>query len=277
MSAEQLSPLEDGRGLFQIRGNSFTLLTLRVNEPMDQHFFMHLGKFVSQAPNLYRNAPIVLDLAPLADREPFNMADFIRRLRQHQLNPVGVQNAAPAWERVAVNAGLGVFPSGRATNQLPPPQPQYKPEPAAQPAPKAGQGHAHGHGHNHGQGHHGAPNQPAKPPAARPAGARIVSEAVRSGQQLYAAGGDLIVLGPVSHGAELLADGNIHVYGTLRGRALAGLKGDIQARIFCRTLEAELICVAGVYMVSEQIKEDYGRKPVQIRLDGENLVIDPIV
>ena len=81
----------------------------------------------------------------------------------------------------------------------------------------------------------------------------IITEPVRSGRQIYAARGDLIVMGPVSAGAELLADGNIHVYSSLRGRALAGISGDTNARIFCHSLEAELVSIAGLYRVSEDL------------------------
>ncbi|MDR3419470.1 MAG: septum site-determining protein MinC [Nevskia sp.] len=99
------------------------------------------------------------------------------------------------------------------------------------------------------------PAKPAPPaaPARRPA--RIVSEPVRSGQQIYAEHGDLVVLNTVSPGAEVIADGCVHVYGKLGGRAVAGARGDESARIFCRKMEAELVAIAGIYAVAEQIKE----------------------
>ncbi|HET7687748.1 MAG TPA: septum site-determining protein MinC [Candidatus Macondimonas sp.] len=104
---------------------------------------------------------------------------------------------------------------------------------------------------------------------------RLVTEPVRSGQQIYAKG-DLIVVGPVSHGAELLAEGNIHVYGALRGRALAGLRGERSARIFCRALEAELISVAGYYRLAEDVEPTLRGQGVQIYLEGENLHVLPL-
>jgi septum site-determining protein MinC len=104
----------------------------------------------------------------------------------------------------------------------------------------------------------------------------LVDRPIRSGQRLYAAGGDLTIVGPVSSGAELMADGNIHVYGPLRGRVIAGLKGDIGARIFCRSLEAELVSVAGHYRVSENIPMDLKGRSVQVFLDHEVLRIEPI-
>lgn len=105
--------------------------------------------------------------------------------------------------------------------------------------------------------------------------ARLVTEPVRSGQQIYAKG-DLIVVGAVSHGAELLAEGNIHVYGPLRGRALAGLRDNRAARIFCRSLEAELISIAGYYRLAEDLEPAQRGQPVQIHLDGENLHVLPL-
>lgn len=105
---------------------------------------------------------------------------------------------------------------------------------------------------------------------------RLVTQPVRSGQQIYAAEGDLILLGAVSPGAEVLADGNIHVYGPLRGRALAGIKGDTRARIFCQSLEAELVSIAGHYRVIEELEAEVRGRSVQIFLADERLVIEPL-
>ena len=100
---------------------------------------------------------------------------------------------------------------------------------------------------------------------------KIIHHPIRSGQQVYAADGDLIIMASVSAGAEILADGNIHVYGTLRGRALAGVKGNINARIFCHSLEAELVSVAGQYKISEDMDKSQLKKPTQIYLDNDTL------
>lgn len=103
--------------------------------------------------------------------------------------------------------------------------------------------------------------------------AKLITKPIRSGQQVYAEGGDLIVLASVSPGSELLADGHIHVYGTLRGRALAGIQGDREARIFCQALEADLLSVAGFYMVSEMIDKYRQEGPQQIYLENDKLKI----
>ena len=101
----------------------------------------------------------------------------------------------------------------------------------------------------------------------------VVDQAVRSGKQIYAKDADLIINSSVSHGAEVLADGNIHIYGTLNGRALAGVQGNTEARIYCKSLNAELIAIAGNYLVSEQIPEQYKdlSHMVSVSLDGQNL------
>lgn len=224
---------------FQLRATSMTLLTLKVQAPDDPEFFPRLATMLSLAPGFYRNAPIVLDLSATAAKPPVDMAVFCARLRDLGINPVGVQRANAAWERAAGALGLPAFPAGRATDAA-------------------------------------AAKVAATAPAKAAGGTRIIAEPVRSGRQVYAHKGDLIVLGPVSHGAELLADGHIHVYGPLRGRALAGMSGDKSARIFCRALEAELVSVAGLYMVAEQLDPALAGKPAQIRLDGDSLIQDAL-
>ena len=156
-----------------------------------------------------------------------------------------MQNAEPAQLAAATEAGLASFapsattPIRRATRAPPSASPGPDSPPPAEPSPA--------------------------PPPAR-AATRIVTEPVRSGTQIYARGGDLIVTAAVSAGAEVMADGNIHVYGRLRGRALAGAAGDTAARIFCTRLEAELVSIAGRYLVSEQLPAEYQGGPAQIAL-----------
>jgi septum site-determining protein MinC len=117
--------------------------------------------------------------------------------------------------------------------------------------------------------------RPTEPRRDVPASATIVRQPVRSGQQVYARGGDLVVLAAVSPGAEILADGHIHVYASLRGRALAGVQGNRDARIFCRSLEAELVSIAGNYQLSEQFKDIAPGRPMQVFLRDESLCIEP--
>ncbi len=105
----------------------------------------------------------------------------------------------------------------------------------------------------------------------------IIDKPLRSGQQVYAKGGDLVVLALVNHGAEVIADGSIHVYAPLRGKAIAGAKGNTEARIFATSMEAELIAIAGTYRTTENpLPDSVFGKPAQIRLEGEKLIMEPL-
>ena len=105
--------------------------------------------------------------------------------------------------------------------------------------------------------------------------AKVIMRPIRSGQQVYAEG-DLIVIASVGAGAEVLADGNIHVYGALRGRALAGVKGDVSARIFCKSMEAELVSIAGNFMLSDALQTFVWKEAAQVLLNDDNLLIEPL-
>ena len=105
----------------------------------------------------------------------------------------------------------------------------------------------------------------------------VIDKPLRSGQQVYAKGRDLIVLAMVNAGAEVIADGHIHIYGTLRGKAIAGARGNTQARIFAQAMEPELISIAGIYRTTETaLPENVAGKPAQVRLEGEKLIIEPL-
>lgn len=105
----------------------------------------------------------------------------------------------------------------------------------------------------------------------------VIDKPLRSGQQVYAKGADLVVLALVSHGAEVIADGHIHVYAPLRGKAIAGARGNTEARIFAASLEAELIAIAGIYRTTENpLPDTVLGKPAQVRLEGEKLVMEPL-
>ncbi|MBK8210258.1 MAG: septum site-determining protein MinC [Rhodospirillales bacterium] len=247
---------------FQLRGGAYTLLVLRLNDPKDPVLFQALADKIAQAPNFFRHAPVVIDLQNLVDAPPFNMAELGRRLRQHQLVPIGVQNGSEEQNRAAVNAGWSLFPEGRQA-----PLRDNAPAPrAASDAPPSAAVAAAVEAAKAGASAEGAQTSPA----------RLVTQPVRSGRQVYAHGGDLVVMASISAGAELLADGHIHVYGALRGRALAGVSGDTEARIFCRSLEAELVSIAGYWRVRDDIPEALIGKPVQIFLDGERIAIEPL-
>lgn len=113
---------------------------------------------------------------------------------------------------------------------------------------------------------------------AAPAPTLVVDKPLRSGQRVYAKGGDLVVLALVNHGAEVIADGSVHVYAPLRGKAIAGARGDTTARIYAHSLEAELLSIAGIYRTTENpLPADVAGKPAQVLLDGEKLLMQPLV
>jgi septum site-determining protein MinC len=259
-AAGELDDSDDCPELFQVRSHLYNLVTLRLIEPEDHRFFPLLQNALARAPEFFRNAPVVLDASAVVGRPPPNMAEFARRLRQQRLVPAGIQNGDEAWTQAALNAGLGLFPPGRPAEMLrrqdtaaagPPEAVPAPAEPAVRSAP---------------------PAQPGEGPQA----ATIVTEPVRAGQQIHARGGDLVVLAPVSPGAELLAEGHVHVYSSLRGRAHAGIGGDQDARIFCYSLHAQLVSIAGLYLVNAEIDERWLGKRVQIRCVDEAIVMEAL-
>ena len=264
------APAPEKPQAFKLRGGSYTLLVLQLVDLKNPNFFQWLLDKIAQAPNFYRHAPVVLDLEGLAGLGPFNFAELGRRLRQHKLVPVGVQNGTDEQNQGAINAGLSVFPMWRTAQPLeepaaakPPAQQSEKPteKPSVKPSVKPSI----------------KPSiKPSEPPVRADGGTTLVTQPIRSGRQVYAQQGDLVVLSTVSAGAELLADGHVHVYGALRGRALAGVSGDTSARIFCRSLQAELVSIAGHWLVREDMDDHLIGRTVQIYLKGDLLVIEPM-
>ena len=229
-----------------VQGAVFTVMVVRAEMLRDPAFDPELAQQVQRSPRFFLNAPVVLDLRGAA--EFTHEAEFVEArdiLRRHTLTLIGIQNAQPTQVDAAAAAGLASF----APN-------------ASQPSRARPVEHA--------------PNAAPAPPrlaATATAKSRLVTQPVRSGTQIYARGADLVVTAPVSPGAEIMADGNIHVYGVLRGRALAGASGDAEARIFCSRLEAELISIAGHYLVSDQLPPEQRGSAVQIALVDGRLTI----
>ncbi len=255
---------------FELKATSYTLPTLRLLDSDLGELSRFLEPKIQQAPAFFRNAPVVIDLTRLPDvRLDFPL--LVGLLRGLGMLPIGVRGGSETHKETARLMDLAILSQGgkRATPVLAEPTAE-PPGAAARPARAA------------------VPSAPPKeaPPAAQPAAApappeperagKVVTRPVRSGQRVYAAGGDLIVLAPVSAGAELMADGHVHVYGALRGRALAGVKGNTDARIFCHDLRAELISVAGHYRVSENLEPALAGRPVQIYLREGRLIIEAL-
>ena len=255
-----------------IKGSVFTLTVLCLKSTDSVAIEQALHEHLSRAPRFFHNAPVVIDVKALnhdVSGDATTTLDFAlltALLRKHNLVPVGVRHAAPEQLNEVIAAGLAILQGGSA-----------KPEPAEPPVASA-TGASAALPPNR-MPKHDERSQDAPEPTPRAATTtKIVRQPVRSGQQIYAKDGDLILLAPVNAGAEVLADGNIHIYAPLRGRALAGVTGDMNARIFTHSLEAELVSVAGHYRIFEQQPAaDVHGKSVQIYLENERLVITPLI
>ncbi len=248
MTADTTLDLLDNDPVFHLKGGMLTMTVVELARLSHDHFARQLAEKVEQAPNFFVDTPVVIALDKLTDKiDDTALQILLTTCRQHGLQPVALRGGED-FRPLAQSAGMVLVPVGRQREKV-----IETPVPAAKPAP--------------------APV--AEPP--RPAlsgGGKLITEPVRSGQQVYARGGDLVVMAPVSAGAELLADGHIHVYGPLRGRALAGVQGNADARIFCQNLEAELVSIAGQYKVAEDLrKEQHWKQAVHITLAGDSLKI----
>jgi len=209
---------------------------------------------VQHAPNLFARAPVVLDLSHLPELPDLEtVRDLLARIREAGMLPVGLSYGTTENEQLARALNLPLFAKFRAPYER-------SGKAAAEPEPL-----------------------PAEPAARTPVAApvprgdsvigMIHDKPVRSGQQVYARGRDLILTKLVANGAEVIADGSIHVYGALRGRALAGAQGDASARIYCQEFHAELVSIAGQYRVFEDMPQELRGKPVQAWLDGDRLML----
>lgn len=222
-----------------------TMLELRYFEPAQ--FEQQLEEKICQAPEFFKNMPLILGLDKF--EQAAGEVDFFQIIgtcRRHNIHIVAVRGGSDDIRRLALNASLAWLPADQG-------RPAAAPKPAPMEAPQAAA---------------------VAPTAAVPG--KTVTQPVRSGQQVYAPEGDLIILAAVSAGAEVLAAGNIHVYGPLRGRALAGIHGDTSARIFCQSLEAELVSIAGHYKISEDLQESGWKQPAQIELRDDILTVKPL-
>jgi len=239
----------------ELKAAAFTLPVIRLLDTDMDAVAEHLSTKVDQAPEFFRNTPVVVDLSALPPRTgDIQFPLLVGLLRGYGMIPVGVRGGNAAQNQAAEVMDLAIMGKAAIRSSRPvaaKPKPEKNAPQAAEQAPRT-----------------------VKPISGRTF--KLVAQPVRSGQRVYATGGDLSVIGPVSSGAELLADGNIHVYGPLRGRAMAGLNGDAEARIFCQALEAELVSVAGRYRVSERIPDALQGIPVQIFLDQEILRIEKL-
>lgn len=251
MTANPSPKVQTTPAVFELKAAGFTLPIIRLLGVDMDAVAEQMGDRVDQAPEFFHNTPVVIDLTDLAeDGGDVEFPLLVGLLRGFGMIPFGVRGGSKAQHAAAEAMELAILGDAfvrRSKQAAPGSDASDEPKPAA-----------------------------VAPAATSASRFMIVNRPVRSGQRIYAAGGDLTVLAPVSSGAELMADGNIHIYAPLRGRALAGVQGDVDARIFCHDLRAELVSIAGHYRVSENIPADLRGISVQIFMDEKLLRIEKL-
>jgi septum site-determining protein MinC len=260
MTAAELASLEP---VAEIKFGQVGIANLKLKRLDPDALAAELRGKVDNAERLFLRAPVVLDLSHLPTLPDVDVVrDLLERIRASGMLPVGLSYGTGENERIAQALGIPVIAKFRASYERAHDEPVEAPSRATPPPPSR------------------------EPPAAAratvpvaPANAGAGSSGllhdkpVRSGQQVYARGRDLILTALVGNGAEVIADGSIHVYGALRGRALAGAQGDETARIYCQEFHAELVSIAGQYRVFEDIPKDLRGQRVQCWLEGDKLML----
>lgn len=234
---------------FEIKSATLPLVALLLKSPDLQALAQELQDRFGDIPEFFDHDPLVVDLAPVLGAE-VDFPALLKLLKGYRVVPVAVKGGSEAQMREALRAGLAAAPEAALTPA--PSQRQREKQPEAAPV-------------------------AASAPVPVPASALVVDKPLRSGQQVYARGRDLVVLSMVNPGAEVVADGHIHVYAPLRGKAIAGARGDTDARILTLCLEAELVSIAGVYRTSENpLPPQLRGKPAQVRLREDKLVMEAL-
>jgi septum site-determining protein MinC len=212
---------------------------------------------LADSPDFFEQEPVVIDLSQLPEQDEdgeaaaqLDFAALRSLLARHQTQPIAVRGGNAAHNAAARAAGLSLA----AMPSAPAPRPPAPPAEAPAEAP-----------------------QIVREVPVPANGTLLIDKPLRSGQQVYARGGDVVVTAVVSFGAEVIADGNVHVYAPLRGKAIAGARGNTEARIFSTCMEAQLVAIAGIYRTNEvPLPDPVLGKSAQVRLDGKKLVIDAI-
>ncbi|MDY0035685.1 MAG: septum site-determining protein MinC [Zoogloea oleivorans] len=240
--------------LIEFKGASLAVMTAHVRDTEAVRLADALHMMLGGMPDFFAGEPTVLDFAQLANiPERVDWTAILSLLRRYQVQPIGVRNLPETLHDGARRAGLallgaeGLSAEQRVIAPPPAPAPVVETPPAAAPAPASSE----------------AVNIVAP--------TLIVDRPLRSGQQVYAKGGDLVLLAGMSPGSEVIADGSIHCYGHLRGRALAGARGDTSARIFSTNFGPELVSIAGVYRTFERgIPQAVDGRGAQVKLTGSD-------
>ncbi|KQZ47760.1 septum formation inhibitor [Rhizobium sp. Root149] len=243
----------DSRSI-RIKGRSFLAVVLTPDLPLDQ-WLERLDDLAARSAGFFLGRPVVLDVTELQiDRQ--QLAEFLAHLAQRNVSIMGIEGARHSMIAPGMPPVLkGGRPAGDVDVASVEPvavavQPAVPDSGDAQPEPQATVLQA--------------PRSALQ--------SLVINEPVRSGQSIIFTEGDVTIVGSVASGAEVIAGGSVHVYGTLRGRAMAGSVGNSQARIFCRKLEAELIAIDGIYKMAEDLPTDLLGQPVQVWLEGDAIV-----
>ncbi|MBC7608689.1 MAG: septum site-determining protein MinC [Polaromonas sp.] len=245
---------------FEIKSANLPLVALHLKSIDLAELARDLQKRFGDIAGFFDNDLMVIELSALeADAGAIDFAALVALLRPYRVAPIAVRGGSQGQMAAAAAAGLVAAPDARVITSAPPPAPATVSVASR-----------------------GAKSAP--PPEAAPVpapGALVIDKPLRSGQQVYARGRDLVVMSMVNAGAEVIADGHIHVYAPLRGKAMAGARGNTDARIFALSLEPELLSIAGIYRTSETpLPKNVWGHPTQVRLatgpDGDKLVMEPI-
>lgn len=234
---------------FEIRFGQVGLAQMRVRTTRPGAILDELTGRIASAPQFFERAAVCLDLSALKhDPDTAETRGVLDAIRRAGMMPIGLAHGTAAVENLARELALPVLTQFRAQSKAA--LAQVKDPPPPQPAPVT---------------------VPAVEAQGFSTPALMHHRPVRSGQRIYARHRDLVVTTAVGAGAEVMADGCVHIYASLRGRAMAGARGEVTARVFCQEFHAELISIAGVFRVFETIPEHLAGKPVQAWLDGDDL------
>ena len=273
---------------FKIKNANFPLFVVHIHTTDFDKLKIELEKRLLQTPDFFTNAPIVLGLAAIADSACTpDFSGLVAFMYDLGMRVAGVVGGSPEQCAAAVQAGLGLFtdtpirpaPQTATDHDEPPPQATRPLQPELpgfemhqeKPASEIQSGKISSADDIKSP----QSDPPSSEPPFRPT--LVIDKPVRTGQRIYAEGTDLVVLAIVNAGAELIADGDIHIYAPMRGRAIAGAHGNQSARIFVQRLEAELISIAGCFQVFENgVPENVRGKPAQIHLDGSRLIFQSL-
>lgn len=271
---------------FELKSATLSLLSFTLKTAALDELGAALDRQIADAPGLYDHEPVVLDLAVVRDADPPpDVAALVALLRERGLLPVAVKGGTTEQTAEALAQGLAEAPEYTP----PPPRlplavapleaPPQAPVEASVEAPTVPETQPEAPMALSAATPSGELTEPPEPVLLSKAAAPTlyVSRPLRSGQQVYARGGDLVMLAIVNDGAEVIADGSIHVYAPLRGRAVAGARGDTQARIFATVMEPQLVSIAGTYLtIDADLPPNVKGKAAQVRLEGDRLVIEPL-